>query len=156
MFIRERPGGARLLRCAHRVGGPWRLPENVSRNESQHAKKNPLRYTLAGPFRQGFRTRFRAARCDFDERKNMLNSRSILRRRSPHSHGPTQSRRARSFDGSLMALGGADSSHETAPESPPSTSRKSARSAGATSGRKKRSGLVVVTKTWLAVSFKNS
>lgn len=106
MFIRLGPDGARLLRCAHRLGGPWRLPENVSRNESQRTKKSPLRYTLAGPLRQGFRTSFW--------------------------------------------------SHETTPESPPSTSRKSARSAGGTSGRKNRSGLVVVTKTWLAVSFKNS
>ena len=113
MFIGEGPGGARLLRSTHRLGGPWRLPENVSRNESQHAKKSPFRYTLTGRFRQGFRAPF-------------------------------------------SALGGADSSHETTPESPPSTSRKSARSAGATSGRKNRSGLVVVTKTWLAVSFKNS
>jgi hypothetical protein len=124
MFIRVGPGGARLLRCAHRLGGPWRLPENVGRNESQLTKNSLLRYTLAGPFRQGFRAPFRCA---------------LVR-----------------LGAAWMALGGADSSHETTPESPPSTSRKSARSAGATSGRKNRSGLVVVTKTWLAVSFKNS
>ena len=63
-----------MPRCAHRLGGPWRLPENVRCNESQRAKKSPLRYTLTAAFRQGFRGGSKRLRMIYEEAEIVLDS----------------------------------------------------------------------------------